>query len=155
MLPDTDLPSFLQLLWNSRIFVCFHASCMKWLSSRIFKLNLSRFLPVGQLLPFLFICTMFCQCQLSQLHIKKRQKAGRLLSLRNAIFCCLGRRSDANISYFYCMNTQGLCFEKGGKRPRKCNFLAIWGTQISKFPPGRANYGGASSTLTQGNYLPA
>jgi hypothetical protein len=30
----------------------------------------------------------------SQSHIKKRQKAGRLLSLRSAIFCRLGRRSD-------------------------------------------------------------
>jgi hypothetical protein len=34
---------------------------------RIFELNLSRFLPVGKLLPFLFICRMFnaffCQRQ--------------------------------------------------------------------------------------------
>jgi hypothetical protein len=54
-----DLPSFPQLLWNSRIFVCFHALCMKWLSSCIFKLNLLRFLPVGQLLPFLVQCVLF------------------------------------------------------------------------------------------------
>jgi hypothetical protein len=40
---------------------------------------------------------------MSQSHIKKIQKAGRLLSLRSAIFCRLWRR-DANISYFYSMN---------------------------------------------------
>ena len=104
------LPSFPQLPWNSRIFVCFHASRMKWLSSHIFKLNLGRFLPVGQLLPFHLHnlhCILFANASaqkswkcVSQSHIKKRQKAGRLLSLRSVIFCRLGRRSDANISYF-------------------------------------------------------
>jgi hypothetical protein len=39
--------------------------------------------------------------------------------------------------------------KKAEEKPRKGNFLAIWGTQISKFPPGRANYGGALSTLTE------
>jgi hypothetical protein len=28
--------------------------------------------------------------------------------------------------------------KKAEEKPRKSNFLAIWGTQISKFPPGRA-----------------
>jgi hypothetical protein len=28
--------------------------------------------------------------------------------------------------------------KKAEEKPRKGNFLAIWGTQISKFPPGRA-----------------
>ena len=35
--PFADLPSVPHLPWSSRIFVFFHASRMKWLSSRIFQ----------------------------------------------------------------------------------------------------------------------
>jgi hypothetical protein len=70
---------------------------------------------------------------MSQSHIKKIQ-AGRLLSLRSAIFCRLGRR-DANISYFYSIFiawTHKVCAsKKAEEKPRKGNFLAICGTKIS------------------------
>jgi hypothetical protein len=119
---------------------------MKWLSSRIFKLNLSRFLPVGQLLPLLFInCTMFNAFFLPtpvprslekswkcvyQSHIKKRQKAGRLLSLRSAICCRLG---EATLTFhIFIVWTHKVCApKKAEEKPRKGNFLAICGTKIS------------------------
>jgi hypothetical protein len=78
-----------------------------------FKLNLWRFLPVGQLPPFLLICTMsnafFLPTPVEEvlkmcvsIAYKKRQKNWKMPE--EHYFCRLGRRSDVNISYFYGMN---------------------------------------------------
>jgi hypothetical protein len=52
----------------------------------------------------------------SQSHIKKR------LSLRSVIFAVWEGGGDANISYYYSMNTLGLCFEQGGTKTLERQF---------------------------------
>jgi hypothetical protein len=154
-----DLPSFPQLPWNSRIFVCFHVSHMKWLSSSIFKLklNLSRFLPVGQLLPFIFICTMFnifflpSERQYPEkswevlkmcvsIAYQKETKSWETPEPEERYFLPFGKEERRIKFHIFIAWTHKVCAsKKAEEKPRKGNFLAIWGTQISKFPPGRAN----------------
>ena len=129
--------------WNSCLFVCYHA-WSDFLPAFFIKLKLWRFLPVRQLLPFLFICTM------SNAFFLQRQCPEVLRSLENVCLNRISKRDwawgvlflpfgkgegDANISYYYSMNTLGLCFEQGGTKTLERQFSGNMGNSNFKISP--------------------
>ena len=89
----------------------------------------------------------FAQCPMHSFYNASAQKSWEVLKMCVSIayqketepeecyFCRLGRGGDANISYYYSMNTLGLCFEQGGTKTLERQFSGNMGNSNFRISP--------------------